>query len=53
MNLREICKDTGIDFYSVSTDRPLFDSFVNIIEGRAKKGLFEFDKPTTPAAQKA
>jgi uncharacterized protein (DUF58 family) len=53
MTLREICQDTGIDFYSVSTDKPLFDSFVNIIEGRAKKGLFEFDKPTTPQPQKA
>lgn len=44
--IRKICEDTDIQFFSVSTEKPLFDSFVNIVEGRAKKDLFDFDRKT-------
>ncbi len=33
LNVQGICDDTGIEFFSVSTDTPLFDAFVRIIEG--------------------
>jgi len=37
-NLQRICKEAGVDFFFLTTDNPLFDSFVQIIEGR-KMGL--------------
>ncbi|RLI92346.1 MAG: DUF58 domain-containing protein [Candidatus Altiarchaeales archaeon] len=30
--IQEICDDTGIEFYSITTDTPLFDAFVGIVE---------------------
>ncbi|RLI89301.1 MAG: DUF58 domain-containing protein [Candidatus Altiarchaeales archaeon] len=30
--IQEICDDTGVEFYSITTDTPLFDAFVGIIE---------------------
>jgi len=30
--IQEICDDTGVEFYSVTTDAPLFDAFVGIVE---------------------
>jgi uncharacterized protein (DUF58 family) len=42
--IREICEDTGVDFFSVSTDKPLFDAFVGILDGKMNKGGFEWEK---------
>jgi len=42
--IREICKDTGVDFFSVSTEKPLFDAFVGILEGQMNRGGFEWEK---------
>jgi len=30
--IQEICDDTGVEFYSITTDTPLFDAFVGIVE---------------------
>ncbi|HDH41630.1 MAG TPA: DUF58 domain-containing protein [Candidatus Altiarchaeales archaeon] len=30
--IQEICDDTGVEFYSITTDTPLFDAFVRIVE---------------------
>jgi len=38
-SLQEICKDAGVDFYSVTSDKPLFDSIIQVIEGRKIKAL--------------
>ncbi|HEX54878.1 MAG: DUF58 domain-containing protein [Candidatus Altiarchaeales archaeon] len=33
--IREICNDTGVDFFSVTTNMPLFDAFVEILRHRS------------------
>ena len=38
-NLQEICRDAGVDFHSVRSDKALFDSFIQVIEGRKIKAL--------------
>jgi uncharacterized protein (DUF58 family) len=38
-SIQEICKDAGVDFFSIVTRKPLFDSFVQIIEDRKIKAL--------------
>jgi len=40
-SLREICQDTGVNFFPVHTGMPLFDSFVSIIQGRQDKTIFD------------
>lgn len=42
--IREICQDTGLDFFSVTTDQPLFETFVGILEGKMDKRGFEWEK---------
>jgi len=42
--IREICEDTGVEFFSVSTDKQLFDAFVGILEGQMNRGGFEWEK---------
>lgn len=32
-NIQEICNETGLDFFSLQTNNPLFDSFVQVVEG--------------------
>lgn len=38
--IREVCKEAGVDFYSFTTDRRLFDSFIEVVEGRRQRGIF-------------
>ena len=35
--IQEICDDTGIDFFSISTETPLFDAFLGVLEGKIQK----------------
>ncbi len=34
LGIQEICDDTGVEFFSVTTDTPLFDAFVRIVENK-------------------
>lgn len=36
-SIQGICNEAGVDFFSVRTDAPLFDSFVDIIGGRMRR----------------
>ena len=41
--IRETCNDTGVAFHSISTDTPLFEAFVGILEGGGKE-LFDRER---------
>lgn len=43
-DIQEICDDTGIEFFSVSTDTPLFDVFVGIVEGEIREERFRWER---------
>jgi uncharacterized protein (DUF58 family) len=32
LDIQKICDDTGVEFFSVTTDTPLFDAFVGLVE---------------------
>jgi len=46
-NIQEICDDTGIEFFSVSTDIPLFDTFAGIVEGKILEERVRWGMETT------
>lgn len=38
LNIRKVCNSAGIEFFSFSTDTPIFDAFLNIVESDKWKG---------------
>lgn len=43
-DVKEICDETGIEFFSVNTKTPLFDAFVGIVEGEIQEEIFRLER---------